>query len=211
MKISELIKSKRKEKNLTQQELADLLFVSSKTISKWETGRGLPEVMMLNKIAEILNIDSAEMMGSIKDSSEKSDIKHGLVIKNSMYISLIVAILGATLFISGGAIYSRYDEWTIFIVIIGALCTIFSIPLFFILINKQQLKYGIEIRFDQKYVKIFLFIQYVIFFISIVTEIFTHLLYGFYTSEITIMIMIQLIIITLIYGISNIIIIKIKK
>ena len=42
-KIGLFIKQLRNEKNLTQQELADKLSVSFKTISKWECGKGLPE------------------------------------------------------------------------------------------------------------------------------------------------------------------------
>ena len=40
--IGEFIATKRKEKGLTQKELADKLRISEKTISKWETGHGLP-------------------------------------------------------------------------------------------------------------------------------------------------------------------------
>ena len=43
-KIGLYIKEKRKAKNLTQQELAEKLSVSYKTISKWECGKGLPDV-----------------------------------------------------------------------------------------------------------------------------------------------------------------------
>ncbi len=43
-KIANLIKEKRKEKNLTQVELAEKLYVTEKAISRWETGRGCPDV-----------------------------------------------------------------------------------------------------------------------------------------------------------------------
>lgn len=43
-KISNFIKQKRKELGITQDELAEKLFVTEKTISRWETGRGTPDI-----------------------------------------------------------------------------------------------------------------------------------------------------------------------
>ena len=54
MNIAEKIIVYRKAKNLTQTQLADLLFVSDKTVSKWETGRGYPEISILPKLASVL-------------------------------------------------------------------------------------------------------------------------------------------------------------
>ena len=48
-KIGKIISTIRKEKELTQQQLGDILGVSSKTISKWETGNGLPDITILKK------------------------------------------------------------------------------------------------------------------------------------------------------------------
>ena len=50
-KYGEFLKSLRKEKGLTQEALADRIFVTSKTISRWETGRQLPDLEMLQKLA----------------------------------------------------------------------------------------------------------------------------------------------------------------
>lgn len=58
----ELIKEKREEKHLTQKQLAELLFVSEKTVSKWETGRGLPDVSFLPALAGALGLSVAELM-----------------------------------------------------------------------------------------------------------------------------------------------------
>lgn len=61
MRLGNKISTKRKELGLTQQELADKLFVSVKTISKWETNRGNPEINILPRIAEVLNIEISEL------------------------------------------------------------------------------------------------------------------------------------------------------
>lgn len=61
MKLGNKIAVRRKELGLTQQELADKLYVSVKTISKWETNRGNPEINILPRIAEALNIEISEL------------------------------------------------------------------------------------------------------------------------------------------------------
>lgn len=55
------IKELRESKKLTQNKLAKLLNVSDKTISKWETGRGYPDISLLEPIAKIFDISIAEL------------------------------------------------------------------------------------------------------------------------------------------------------
>ena len=62
VKIGKFIAQVRKEKQLTQKQLADLLNISDKTISKWETGRGLPDVSMILFLCEILDINANELL-----------------------------------------------------------------------------------------------------------------------------------------------------
>ena len=61
-KIGLYIKEKRKAKNLTQQELAEKLSVSYKTISKWECGKGLPDVSIMLDLCKELNISVNELL-----------------------------------------------------------------------------------------------------------------------------------------------------
>ncbi len=70
IKIGKFIKECRKEKNLTQQELADKLMVSFKTISKWECGKGLPEVSLFIPLCEELNISVNELLSGCHISQE---------------------------------------------------------------------------------------------------------------------------------------------
>lgn len=55
--IGDKIAIARKQKNLSQTQLANLLYMSPQNISKWECGSALPDVLTLAKIAEILNVD----------------------------------------------------------------------------------------------------------------------------------------------------------
>jgi DNA-binding XRE family transcriptional regulator/DNA-directed RNA polymerase subunit RPC12/RpoP len=82
VKIGKFTQSRRKELGYTQTMLAEKLGVSDKTISKWETGKGLPEVSLMQPLCNILNITvndllSAEVLteNNYKQKSEENLIK----------------------------------------------------------------------------------------------------------------------------------------
>ena len=52
----------REQKKLTQAELAARIGVSSKTVSKWETGKGLPDISLLQPLAQALGVSVIELM-----------------------------------------------------------------------------------------------------------------------------------------------------
>ena len=56
------IKNLREKKGLTQTELADILGVSSKAISKWETAKGLPDISLIEPLAKALSVSVMELM-----------------------------------------------------------------------------------------------------------------------------------------------------
>ena len=56
------VKALREMRNLTQAELAEKIGVSSKTVSKWETAKGLPDISLLQPLAQALNISVIELM-----------------------------------------------------------------------------------------------------------------------------------------------------
>ena len=56
------IRQLREKRNMTQTELADRIGVSAKTISKWETARGLPDISLLQPLAQALGISVIELM-----------------------------------------------------------------------------------------------------------------------------------------------------
>ncbi len=63
MSIGQTIKELRKEKNLSQTELASLLFTSQDTISLWERGKSYPDVLSLIKMTEIFGVSSDYILG----------------------------------------------------------------------------------------------------------------------------------------------------
>jgi transcriptional regulator with XRE-family HTH domain/desulfoferrodoxin (superoxide reductase-like protein) len=67
------IKELREKKKLTQRQLADILQISDKTISKWETDRGLPDIGLVSSLAEALGVSVAELlMGEVAENSNQS-------------------------------------------------------------------------------------------------------------------------------------------
>ena len=57
-----MIKRLREEKKLTQSELADKIFVTDKAISKWETGRGYPDISLVEPLAKALDVSVIELL-----------------------------------------------------------------------------------------------------------------------------------------------------
>ena len=61
-KTGTLIKNSRQKLHLSQQELADKLHISRATVSKWETGKGMPDISLLLPLADCLNLSSSAML-----------------------------------------------------------------------------------------------------------------------------------------------------
>lgn len=57
-----VIRRLRENKKMTQEELAEKIYVSSKAVSKWETGRGLPDITLLESLAKALDISVIELL-----------------------------------------------------------------------------------------------------------------------------------------------------
>ena len=57
-----VIRKLREDKKMTQEELAEKVFVSSKAVSKWETGQGFPDVSLIEPLAKALGISVIELL-----------------------------------------------------------------------------------------------------------------------------------------------------
>ena len=90
-KIGEFIKNKRKERNLTQSELAERINVTDKAISKWERGLGCPDVSLLEVLSKELDVSILELLQGreienevIKVTEADDYIKSTINISNDM-------------------------------------------------------------------------------------------------------------------------------
>ena len=75
-KIGSFLKELRKEMGITQEEFAEKLDVSSRTISRWETGANMPDISLLVNIAEIFNVSIPEIInGERKSEIMEKEVK----------------------------------------------------------------------------------------------------------------------------------------
>ena len=81
MEFNEKLQGLRKNKGLTQEELAEALYVSRTAISKWESGRGYPSIDSLKDISKFFSVSiddllSGEKLLSLAEKENKSNIKN---------------------------------------------------------------------------------------------------------------------------------------
>lgn len=85
IKIGKYISNMRKEHNMSQSELANILNVTSQAISKWENGRGIPDVEMLKRLSEVFKVNIDEILSG--EDKKKNNTR------NIIYFSLLVLIV----------------------------------------------------------------------------------------------------------------------
>ena len=82
LKIGENILQKRKERGITQEELAEFMMVTKASVSKWETGQSHPDILLLPKLATFFNISVDELIGYDPDLSSTQIQKFYIDLEN---------------------------------------------------------------------------------------------------------------------------------
>ena len=104
--VGKFITRKRKEKNLTQEQLAEKIGVSNKTISKWETGKCMPDYSVMELLCEELNITLAELMNGEEDEKSIHTYDNEQIVEMLKEIQNLKAqktlIMGYCLLVMGG-------------------------------------------------------------------------------------------------------------
>lgn len=91
--IGKLISSRRKELNLTQEQLAQKLYVSRKVVSRWELNERIPNTMIVKDLCKVLNISIDEFFMGLNYSYEQRDKLYIIkVLKNIMFYGLLGSI-----------------------------------------------------------------------------------------------------------------------
>ena len=117
IKIGKFIAELRKSKNMTQQQLAEKIGVSFKTVSKWETGRGMPELSTLKPLSDELGITINELLNGEK-------------IKKEEYLNKLEENMIATIDYSDKKINEKDKNIGIFLLIIGILISLTAVSIF---------------------------------------------------------------------------------
>lgn len=72
-KVGQLICRLRREKQMTQKQVADKLNISAKTVSKWECGYGMPDISVLGELSEILNVNIEKILLGDMEQNRKEN------------------------------------------------------------------------------------------------------------------------------------------
>jgi len=118
----------RKQKGFTQKELAENLMVTDKAISRWETGKGLPDTSLLKPLGDVLGVSVTELLSGKKieevDMKEQAD---NIILESLNYskrmlasvISVIIFIIGIAFIISPLFLASKSYIWTLGLIIVA--------------------------------------------------------------------------------------------
>ena len=112
-KIGKFLKELRKEKGITQEEFAEMLNVSGRTVSRWETGTNMPDISLLVDIAEIFDVGIPEIInGERKSEIMEKEVKETVLslsdyaeainkkIKGRLLVLTVIAIVGMIAFVA---------------------------------------------------------------------------------------------------------------
>ena len=97
MEFNEKLQELRKSKGLTQEELAEKLFVSRAAISKWESGRGYPSIDSLKEISRYFSVTIDELIGPEEIISVAEEEKQAFAGRTIAYVSNTLDLLTALL------------------------------------------------------------------------------------------------------------------
>ena len=183
--MKDIISKRRKELGLTQQQLAEKLNISDKVVSKWETGKSLPDTAMLIPLAEALQISINELMDSndaVAEIDKTTTCAASVSYKNSCIIAMAIQFAAAILIIIGRILCDRIDYYeadlsqsVVYILItLGALCEIAAITFYLTRRNHLLVKYPTRTDYDKKYVNIMLYCTYPLVLAVIITFVALH-------------------------------------
>ena len=138
--FGKFIMKKRKEKNLTQRQLAESLFVTESAVSKWERGISYPDISLVTNICEILEISEHELITASEDLQqrelEKQASKFQKLVKTYEWVFYIIyGITLLTCFICNIAIFHTLS-W--FFIVLTAVAVAFSLTLLPVLVKQNK-------------------------------------------------------------------------
>ncbi len=84
-KIGAFLKELRTEKGITQEQLAERLYVSARTVSRWETGSNLPDLSLLVELADFYDIDIRELINGERKSENMNEETKDTLTKVAQY------------------------------------------------------------------------------------------------------------------------------
>lgn len=123
IKIGKFIAECRKEKGLTQLELADKLHLTDRAVSKWETGRAMPDSSIMLELCGILDITVTDLLNGERVEDNRPDITEAHLLqaikekqeanKKVLKVEWIVIVLAIILLVGSGVVakYVTMPDW----------------------------------------------------------------------------------------------------
>ena len=139
VKIGKYIAENRKKKNMTQEQLAEKLGVTSKTISRWENGNYMPDISLLKPLSEELGITLNDLLSGEKVEKEKYqekleeniintiDYSNKKVTQKNNSIGLLLVIFGILCTITAMSIFPSDSSWGGFYSVFGGIISLIGI------------------------------------------------------------------------------------
>ena len=145
IKIGKFIAERRKALDMTQRQLSEQLYISDRAVSKWETGKSMPDVSIMLELSNILGISVQELLMGEKINMENNNQKNEQLLldmakelerKNktiwtSMWAIMIVSMIALFAGIFVAAFLIPEGVWQL-VAILG-ICVVFLIPCFYAL------------------------------------------------------------------------------
>lgn len=175
VKIGKFIAECRKQKNLTQSQLAEKLGVSDRTIGNWENGRNMPDLSLFKPLCDVLDITLNDLMSGEKvDQKEYFEkLEENMIntlnytdkkIKKSSYlIGMILIIFGVLMSVTAIAIFPSESSWGSIYSILGGVVSLIGVSRF-----TRQLEYPKRLLCNFSYFVIFVFLLIVIDYIGVI-------------------------------------------
>ena len=174
-KIGKFIAECRKNKNMTQQDLAEKLGVSDRTIGNWENGRNMPDLSLFKPLCSELDISLNDLMsGEVVNNKEYQEKLEENIINTIDYtnkklenknnfIGLIFIVFGVLISLTAMAIFPSDSSWGAIYSVLGGIVSLVGVSRF-----TKKLQYGKRLFCNFGYFIIFILVLLAIDYIGVV-------------------------------------------
>ena len=175
VKIGKFIARLRKSKNMTQQQLADKIGVSFKTISKWENGRGMPDLSTLKPLSDELGITINELLNGeeIKKEEYLNKLEENMIATidysdkkindNEKKLGIIILIIGFIISLASVSIFSSESSWSSIFSVVGIIVSTIGFSKII-----KKLSYNKKILLNSSFLIIFIILFLCLDFINVI-------------------------------------------
>jgi len=150
-KIGKFISTVRKEKKITQKQLAEKLGITDRAISKWENGKSMPDLALLKPLCDILNISINELLSGEYINKKNENLEDNIVnvinyskkkqLIHELIFEIFIIIFGILIFIMSMSIFDAIIDFYLWYSVLGTFVLIISFGYllkYFVVSNKSR-------------------------------------------------------------------------